>query len=62
MTYVLPPLSALRAFEAAARHLSFKPAAQELHVTPGAIGQQVTRRWRIAWACGCSSGCTSSWS
>jgi len=41
MTYILPPLNALRAFEAAARHLSFKLAAQELHVTPGAIGQQV---------------------
>jgi LysR family transcriptional regulator, glycine cleavage system transcriptional activator len=41
MTYVLPPLNALRAFEAAARHLSFKLAAQELHVTPGAVGQQV---------------------
>jgi LysR family glycine cleavage system transcriptional activator len=41
MTYVLPPLNPLRAFEAAARHLSFKLAARELHVTPGAIGQQV---------------------
>ena len=41
MTYALPPLNALRAFEAAARHLSFKLAAHELHVTPGAIGQQV---------------------
>jgi hypothetical protein len=41
MTYLLPPLNALRAFEAAARHLSFKLAAQELHVTPAAIGQQV---------------------
>ncbi len=41
MTYSLPPLNALRAFEAAARHLSFKLAAHELHVTPGAIGQQV---------------------
>ena len=37
----LPPLNALRAFEAAARHLSFKKAAQELHVTPAAIGHQV---------------------
>src|SRR5471030_2704943 len=37
----LPPLNALRAFEAAARHLSFKRAAQELHVTAGAIGHQV---------------------
>jgi len=37
----LPPLNALRAFEAAARHLSFKKAARELHVTAGAISHQV---------------------
>lgn len=37
----LPPLNALRAFEAAARHLSFDKAARELHVTPGAISQQI---------------------
>lgn len=37
----LPPLTGLRAFEAAARHLSFKDAAEELHVTPAAISQQV---------------------
>ena len=37
----LPPLNALRAFEAAARHLSFKNAANELHVTPGAVSHQV---------------------
>ena len=36
-----PPLNALRAFEAAARHLSFKNAAKELHVTPGAVSHQV---------------------
>jgi len=41
MTYRLPPLNALRAFEAAARHLSFKRAAAELHVTPGAVSQHV---------------------
>jgi DNA-binding transcriptional LysR family regulator len=41
MTYLLPPLNALRAFEAAARHLSFKQAAHELHVTAGAVSQQV---------------------
>jgi LysR family glycine cleavage system transcriptional activator len=35
------PLNALRAFEAAARHLSFKKAATELHVTPGAVSHQV---------------------
>src|SRR5512142_253946 len=37
----LPPLNALRAFEAAARHLSFARAADELHVTPAAISQQI---------------------
>lgn len=37
----LPPLNSLRAFEAAARHLSFTKAAEELHVTPAAISQQV---------------------
>jgi LysR family glycine cleavage system transcriptional activator len=37
----LPPLSALRAFEAVARRLSFSKAAEELHVTPGAISQQI---------------------
>ena len=36
-----PPLNALRAFEAAARHLSMKQAADELAVTPGAISQLV---------------------
>ncbi|MEM7023486.1 MAG: LysR substrate-binding domain-containing protein [Pseudomonadota bacterium] len=41
MTYRIPPLNALRAFESAARHLSFKQAAAELHVTPGAVSQQV---------------------
>lgn len=35
------PLTALRAFEAAARHLSFAQAADELHVTPGAVSQQI---------------------
>ena len=37
----LPPLNSLRAFEAAARHRSFKKAARELHVTAGAISHQV---------------------
>jgi LysR family transcriptional regulator, glycine cleavage system transcriptional activator len=41
VTYLLPPLNPLRAFEAAARHLSFKFAARELHVTAGAVGQRV---------------------
>ena len=37
----LPPLNALKAFEATARHLSVKGAAQELCVTPGAVSQMV---------------------
>ena len=41
MSYRLPPLSVLRTFEAAARHLSFKKAAEEVHVTPAAVSQQI---------------------
>jgi len=41
MTYRLPSLNGLRAFEASARHLSFKHAAVELCVTAGAVSQQV---------------------
>lgn len=37
----LPPLNALRFFEAAARHRSFARAATELHVTPAAVSQQI---------------------
>ncbi len=42
MSNRLPPLGALRAFEAAARHLSFKKAAAELHVSPAAISHQIS--------------------
>ncbi len=41
MSYRLPPLNALRAFEIAARHLSFKHAATELCVTPTAVSHQI---------------------
>jgi LysR family glycine cleavage system transcriptional activator len=37
----IPPLLAIRAFEAAARHLSFTAAAEELAVTQGAVSRQV---------------------
>lgn len=37
----LPSLKALHAFEAAARHLNFRLAAEELDVTQGAVAQQV---------------------
>ena len=41
MSRRLPPLNALRAFEAAARHLSFTKAAEELFVTQAAVSHQV---------------------
>ena len=41
MSRKLPPLNALRAFEAAGRHLSFMKAAAELNVTPAAISHQI---------------------
>lgn len=37
----LPSTTALRAFEAASRHLSFQDAAAELNVTPGAVSRQI---------------------
>jgi LysR family glycine cleavage system transcriptional activator len=37
----LPPLTTLRSFEAAARHLSFSKAADELHVTHGAVSRAI---------------------
>jgi len=39
--YRLPPLNSLRVFEAAARHLSFKEAANELSITQAAVSHQV---------------------
>jgi LysR family transcriptional regulator, glycine cleavage system transcriptional activator len=47
----LPPLVELRAFEAAARHLSFRKAAAELGVTPTAISHQIRLLERY---CGCA--------
>lgn len=41
MHSAMPPLSALRAFEAAARHLSLTQAARELNVTAGALSHQI---------------------
>ncbi|HEY4859895.1 MAG TPA: LysR substrate-binding domain-containing protein, partial [Xanthobacteraceae bacterium] len=41
MHEAMPPLNALRAFEAAARHQSLTKAAQELHVTAGALSHQI---------------------
>src|SRR6188768_3853689 len=41
MAAPLPPLSSLRAFEAAARLMSFRKAAEELSVTPAAISHQL---------------------
>lgn len=41
MPSTLPPLTALRAFDAAARHMSFAKAADELNVTPAALSFQI---------------------
>ena len=41
MARPLPPLNGLRAFEAAARHLSFTRAAEELNVTQAAVSHQI---------------------
>lgn len=41
MAWRFPPLNSLRAFEAAGRHKSFTLAADELHVTPGAVSLQI---------------------
>ncbi|MCW2241392.1 transcriptional regulator GcvA [Azospirillum canadense] len=41
MAYRLPPLNSLRLFEAAGRHLSFKLAAKELHLTPSAVSHGI---------------------
>jgi LysR family glycine cleavage system transcriptional activator len=41
MANPLPPLTALKAFEAVARHLSLKKAAEELNVTPAAVSHQI---------------------
>ena len=43
----LPPTAALRAFESAARHLSYTRAADELHVTQSAVSHQI--RQLEAW-------------
>ncbi len=43
MPRVLPPLETFRFFEAAARHLNFTHAAQEMHVTHGAVSQRIKR-------------------
>lgn len=43
MTYRLPALNGLKAFEASARNMSFKTAAAELGVTPGAVSQLVKK-------------------
>src|SRR2546421_3386197 len=47
MSRAMPPLNALRAFEAAARHANFARAARELNVTPGALSHQIRALERL---------------
>ncbi|VTR39953.1 Gcv operon activator [Serratia fonticola] len=49
MSKRLPPLNALRVFDAAARHLSFTKAAEELFVTPGRSQPSDQVLWKIFW-------------
>ena len=44
MSWRLPPLNALRAFEAAGRHVSFTRAGEELHVDPDTVSRRL-RLW-----------------
>ncbi|CAM5461577.1 hypothetical protein FALB51S_03122 [Frigidibacter albus] len=53
MASPLPSLNALRAFEAAARHGSMSLAAEELHVSAGAVSQQI-REWNGISGARCS--------
>ena len=46
--YKLPPLTSLATFETAARHRSFKGAAEELGVTPNSSAAPLKLRWRAA--------------
>src|SRR5436305_15036138 len=41
MAKPLPPIASLRAFEAAARHMNFTPAAEELAITQAAVSYQI---------------------
>lgn len=54
----LPSLTALRCFEVAARTEHFGRAADELHLTHGAISRAV-RLLEEIWASGCSSGASA---
>ena len=52
------PLTALRAFESAARLLSFKAAAEDLSVTPTAVSHQIrSAAWSTGWGWRCSNDC-----
>jgi len=52
----LPPLNALRAFEASARHLNFRVAAEELSVTQGAVAQHIRGLEADLGVSGCRAG------
>lgn len=53
MVSELPSITSLRAFEAAARHLSFTRAATELDMTQGAVSQHIKKIWKSLSASSC---------
>ena len=59
MGFKLPPLSSVRVFEVAARHGSFKKAAEELNITASAVSHAV-RIWKIGSALRCFSAAAAS--
>ena len=61
MLQQLPPLTAVRAFEAVARHLSFTKAAGELGMTQAAVSYQIKLlEERVGAACSCVTHVTSN--
>ena len=58
--YDVPPLELLEAFEAAARHLSFTRAADELALTQSAVSRQIQALEQQLGA-PCSAACTGRW-
>ena len=60
MGFKLPPLSSVRVFEVAARHGSFKKAAEELNITASAVEPRRAESWKIGSALRCFSAAAAT--